>query len=281
MPDLSIALPSTELEEAFLHVVDAEGKVPAALEALGPVIGRDVVVLDAGHGFRVRQLEEIGARVAAFQFPLSDDAAGELAGWVGRADAVVVPWSEMATPGSQFLAEAGALLRPGGRLLVIHDYGRDDVWGLLPAVHERQVAWSQRKGPFLGEGFRIRVIHCWWTFESVEQARDLLGAVFGDAGVEAAEKMKRLRLEYSIAVYHRSAPGGAAEGEAAEGDAAAGEAGAAVAGAAVAGAAVAGEAGAAAGGAVAAEGEAPAGGVRETESGGSDASGGLVRSAAR
>ena len=83
MPDLSIALSSAELEEALLRVVDAEGKVPAALEALGPVIGRDVVVLDAGHGFRVRQLEEIGARVAAFQFPLSDDAAGELVVLIG------------------------------------------------------------------------------------------------------------------------------------------------------------------------------------------------------
>jgi len=148
----------------------------------------------------------------------------------------------MATPGSRFLAEAGALLRPGGRLLVIHDYGRDDVWGLLPAVHERQVAWSQRNGPFLGDGFRIRVIHCWWTFEAIEQARDLLGAAFGDAGVEVAEKMKRLRLEYSIAVYHRSAPGGlAAVGTAGEAGAASevgsggAEAGGAEAGAAEAG----------------------------------------------
>jgi len=83
MPDLSIALSSAELEEALLRVVDAEGKVPAALEALGPVIGRDVVVLDAGHGFRVRQLEQIGARVAAFQFPLSDAAAGSSPGGSG------------------------------------------------------------------------------------------------------------------------------------------------------------------------------------------------------
>ena len=245
MPDLSIALPSPELEEAFLRVVDAEGKVPAALEALGPVIGRDVVVLDAGHGFRVRQIEELGARVTAFQFPLSDADAGELAGWVGRADAVVVPWSEMATPGSRFLAEAGALLRPGGRLLVIHDYGRDDVWGLLPAVHERQVAWSQRRGPFLGDGFRIRVIHCRWTFDSVDQARTLLGAAFGDAGVEVAENMKSLRLEYSIAIYHRSAPGGLAAADSA------------------------GEAQAS---------EAQAG---EAEAEGSDSSGGLIRSGAR
>jgi SAM-dependent methyltransferase len=210
MPDLSIALPSGTLEEAFLRIVDPEGKLPAALEALGPVIDRDVVVLDCGHGFRARQLAEMGARVASFEFPLCDADSAELTGWIGRADAVIVPWSDLAAPGTRFLAEAGALLRPGGRLLVIHDYGRDDVWGLLPEFRERAVAWSQRRGPFLGDGFRIRVIHCWWAFESIEQAREMLGAAFGPMGVELAVKMKRLRLEYSIAIYHRSTPGGVA-----------------------------------------------------------------------
>jgi SAM-dependent methyltransferase len=207
MPDLSIALPSPALEEAFLRIVDPEGKLLAALESLGPVIDRDVIVLDCGNGFRARQLEEMGARVVAFEFPLCDASSEQLAGWIGRADAVVVPWSEMAAPGSRFLAEAGALLRPGGRLLVIHDYGRDDVWGLLPHQRERDMAWSNRNGPFLGDGFRIRVIHCRWSFESAEHARELLETAFGSAGVETAEKMKHLRLEYSVAIYHRSAPG--------------------------------------------------------------------------
>ncbi|MGD0862442.1 MAG: hypothetical protein ABSA21_06725 [Candidatus Limnocylindrales bacterium] len=206
MPDLSIALPSPQLEDAFLGIVDRDGKLPAALEALGPVIDRDVVVLDCGRGFRARQLAAMGARVAAFEFPLAAAAAAELAGWVGRADAVVVPWSEMAVPGSRFLDEAGALLRPGGRLLVVHDYGRDDVWSLRPELRERDVAWSQRRGPFLGDGFRIRVIHSFWTFESIDGARELLGAAFGSVGVETADRMKRPRLEYSIAIYHRSAP---------------------------------------------------------------------------
>ena len=55
-------------------------------------------------------------------------------------------------------------------------------------------------------GFRVRVIHCWWTFESVDQARELLAAGFGELGVELAERMKRPRLEYQVAIYHRSVP---------------------------------------------------------------------------
>jgi hypothetical protein len=69
------------------------------------------------------------------------------------------------------------------------------------------MAWSNRNGPFLGDGFRIRVIHCRWSFESAEHARELLETAFGSAGVDAAERMKHLRLEYSVAIYHRSAPG--------------------------------------------------------------------------
>lgn len=209
MPDLSAALPTTELEGAFLGVVDIEGKLTAALEDLGPVAGRDVVLLDAGRGFRERQLAEIGARVTAVSFPDPSDEAAAVALLSdlphGEADVVVVVWSELATPGSAFIAQAESLLRPGGRLLIVHDYGRDDVWSLMPDRRDRVVEWSQRRGPFLGAGFRVRVIHCWWTFESAEGARELLVAGFGELGAAAADGMKRPRLEYQVAIYHRSA----------------------------------------------------------------------------
>ena len=211
MPDLSMEMPCASLDEAFAGVVDREGKIPAALEELGPVIGQEVVVLDCGRGKRVRQLEEFGARVTAVEMPASETVLVELMRRLselpeGGADAVVVFWSDLATPGSPFIADAMRLLRPGGRLLVVHDYGRDDVWRLRPDVCAERVAWSQRNGPFLGAGFRIRVIHCRWTFDSEEQARELLSAAFGEPGVELAEGMKRPRLEYNVAVYHRSAP---------------------------------------------------------------------------
>ena len=210
MPDLSAALPTTELEEAFLHVIDVEGKLTAALEDLGPIAGREVVLLDAGRGFRERQLSEIGAKVTAVSFanPRDEpDARAHIAELpAGEADVVVVLWSDLAVPGSVFLADAERLLRPRGRLLLVHDYGRDDVWNLWPDLRARQVEWSQRRGPFLGDGFRVRVIHCWWTFESAEQARAVLEAGFGEPGVELADQMKRTRLEYQVAIYHRSAP---------------------------------------------------------------------------
>jgi len=122
----------------------------------------------------------------------------------GESDTVVVPWSGLAIPGSTFLTAADRLLRPGGRLLVIHDYGRDDVWELMPDRRERLVEWSHRHGPFLGSGYRVRVIHCWWTFESIEAAATLLEAGFGELGARVAGRMKRPRLEYQVAIYHRT-----------------------------------------------------------------------------
>jgi SAM-dependent methyltransferase len=218
MPDLSAAFATPALEQAFLGVVDVEGKLLAALEDLGPVGGRNVVLLDAGRGSWERQLAGIGAAVTAVAFPDPLDEAAALARIAelpaAEADTVVVPWSELAVPGSRFISEAQRLLRPCGRLLLMHDYGRDDVWGLWPERRDRVVAWSRRRGPFLGDGFRVRVIHCWWTFRSAEEARELLTAGFGPLGVELADRMKRLRLEYQVAVYHRWVPGPGPELEA-------------------------------------------------------------------
>ena len=210
MPDLPAAFPDRDLEEAFLGVVDVEGKLTAALEDLGPIADRDVVLLDAGNGYRSRLMTEIGSRVCTVTLTPGCDEAEALDRMAllpaGQADCVVAFWSELAVPGSDFVAAAERLLRPTGRLLLIHDYGRDDVWNLRPALRARQVEWSQRRGPFLGSGFRVRVIHCWWTFESIEQARALLQAAFADAGTDLADRMKRPRLEYQVAVYHRSIP---------------------------------------------------------------------------
>ena len=198
MADLPIDL-ETGLSEHLARILDVEGKIPRAIETLGPVEGRDVVVVDGSAGLRARQLTERGARVTLVDSsgPAPFDAPD------GSADVVVGLWSAFRGGDSDAIEQAGRLLRPGGRLLVIHDYGRDDV-AELRGERPEYGPWTRRDGPFLATGFKIRVVHCWWTFPSLEDAQTFLDAAFGEDGRRLAGRLTRPRLSYNVAVYHRT-----------------------------------------------------------------------------
>ncbi len=198
MADLPIDL-ETGLAEHLARILDVEGKIPRTIEALGPVDGRDVVVVDGSAGLRARQLTERGARVTLVDSsgPAPFDAPD------ASADVVVGLWSAFRGGGSAAIEQAGRLLRPGGRLLVIHDYGRDDV-AELRGDRPEYGPWTRRDGPFLAAGFKIRVVHCWWTFATMDEAKTFLDAAFGEAGRRLAGRLTRPRLSYNVAVYHRT-----------------------------------------------------------------------------
>jgi SAM-dependent methyltransferase len=201
VPDLPFRVPPS-LEPAVLAALDREGKLDRALEALGPLGGRDVIAIDPGAG-QVARWSAAGARVTAVGSILDDDtrrlpAAG--------ADAVVSPWSGFRGVDPREIAEADRLLRPGGRLLVVHDYGRDDL-AILRGDQPEYGAWSRRDGPFLTNGFRVRVVHCFWTFDDLDGARTVLAEAFGDAGRRFASELKRPRLAWNVAIYHRTRGG--------------------------------------------------------------------------
>ena len=198
MADLPIDL-ETGLSEHLARILDVEGKIPRAIEALGPVEGRDVVVVDGSAGLRARQLTERGARVTLVDSsgPAPFDAPD------ASADVVVGLWSAFRGGSSADIEQATRLLRPGGRLLAIHDYGRDDV-AELRGDRPEYGPWTRRDGPFLTAGFKIRVVHCWWTFASLDEAQTFLDAAFGDAGRRLAGRLTRPRLSYNVAVYHRT-----------------------------------------------------------------------------
>jgi SAM-dependent methyltransferase len=187
------------LAERLARILDVETKIPRTLEALGPVGGRDVVLLGGDDGIRARQLTELGARVTCAK-------AGGPAGFDApdaSADVLVSLWSSFRDRLAADLAEARRVVRPGGRLLVVLDYGRDDV-SLLRGDLPEYGLWSRRDGPFLRGGFKVRVVHAFWTFESMESAADFLGSAFGDVGRRVAAGMKRPRLSYNVAVYHQT-----------------------------------------------------------------------------
>lgn len=179
--------------------MDVEGKIVAALEALGPIAGREVGFVDTPGG--VVRTAAAGIVGAATDLPA--DPAAWTALPEASLDAVVGLWSSFrgVDAGEQEAVER--LLRPGGRLLVVHHYGRDDVSRLCGDLPEYG-AWSRRNGPFLTGGFRVRVLHCFWTFPSVEAAQSFLGDGFGAAGVELGATLRRPRLSWNVAVYHRS-----------------------------------------------------------------------------
>lgn len=210
--------------------LDREGKITRAFEALGPVAGRDVVLVDAAGGLRAHQLAELGARltllerdrarVVGLRAGVADLAGLSIAeGTCGRtnlpdgcADVVITCWSAFRDDLPGDLTETERILRADGRLLVLHDYGRDDVSRLRGPDLPEYGAWSRRDGWFLRHGFKVRVLHCWWTFETIEEAQAFLGGAFAAVGREVGAGLRRPRLSYNVAIYHR-ARGGAATSE--------------------------------------------------------------------
>jgi SAM-dependent methyltransferase len=158
-----------------------------------------VLLLDGADGIRARQLTELGARLL---FAATDTDA-RIGAPDGSADVVASMWPTFRDDQDAVWREAERVLRPGGRLLVLHDYGRDDVSRLRGDLPDYGLL-SRRDGPYLRGGFKVRVVHCFWTFESTDEARAFLEAAFGTVGGEVAAAMKRPRLTYNVAVYHKT-----------------------------------------------------------------------------
>jgi hypothetical protein len=203
--DIPLRLP-TESAVILASALDRERKIDRVLEALGPIARRDAVLVGAGP-HETGRWRAAAARLTNVESLLD---AGARALPEASADTMVCAWSAFRGVDPAELAAADRILRPGGRLLVVHDYGRDDVSRLRGDLPEYR-AWSRRDGPFLSNGFRVRVVHCFWTFDTIEEARGFLGEAFGADGAAVGGALKRARLSYNVAIYHRTRGATAAE----------------------------------------------------------------------
>jgi len=200
--DLAFDL-AAPLAARLREAVDVEGKLPRALLALGVPAAGDVALLGDPDGWQAARLAAAG--IAVRSAPLAEPL--RLALPDGSLDALVSLWSGFRGDDAAARDEALRVLRIGGRLLVVHDYGRDEVSALRPADAPEYTSWSRRDGPFLRDGaFRIHVVHCYWTFATMEQAGELLADAFGERGAAVRDALRRPRLSWNVAIYHRVRP---------------------------------------------------------------------------
>jgi hypothetical protein len=195
----------SELQRLLGGALDRERKIDRAVASLVGFPKRKVVVVDRIGSERAERLREAGADVTLVQ---SLDAAGLRA---SSADAIVGFWNILAARSPRFEEELRVIERAlarGGTAVAVHDYGRDDASLLLADESRRQelVAWSNRRGPFLGRGFKIHVLHCWWQFESIDRAREVLASAFGPPGDALASTLRQPRVSHKVAIYHRTFP---------------------------------------------------------------------------
>jgi len=106
------------------------------------------------------------------------------------------------------IAEAVRILRPGGRLVVIGYYGRDDVAALLEpeVVAQAMDATQRRTGWWLRNGFKIKVVHTRVDLTDPVLAQELLPRLYGDRGRAYLMGPHRPFLRLKLGLYHRALP---------------------------------------------------------------------------
>jgi SAM-dependent methyltransferase len=221
--------PDPELHQRLGAAIDPERRILAALERITPLGGRRLADVGTGIGHfpmllarrtgRTYGIEsdpellvEARRRASASHQPNLRIVEGEPAALPLRDEAVDIVLSSQIDPDDTSLpavAEAMRVLRPGGRLIVIGYYGRDDVASLLePEVvaHARD-ATQRRTGWWLRHGFKIKVVHARIDLGDPATAHELLPRLYGDRGLAYLMRPHRPSLRLNLGLYHRQREG--------------------------------------------------------------------------
>lgn len=210
--------------------IDPQRKVLGALERIVPLSGKRVADIGTGIGhypmllarrtgrtYGVESdpdlLAEARRRAAALHQPNIRIVEGEPTKLPLRTGAVDIVLTSSITPDDASLPavdEALRVLRPGGRLIVIGYYGRDDVAPLLQPelVAQASEATQRRTGWWLRHGFKIKVVHARLDLRDPDVAHQLLPRLYGDRGRAYLMGPHRAWLRLNLGLYHRAAPGG-------------------------------------------------------------------------
>jgi ubiquinone/menaquinone biosynthesis C-methylase UbiE len=180
-------------------------------------------MLDVGAGVGDRTL--LYARLAAHVYALEPDPTAQvlLRGRVkssGASNITVVPagaesipladhsvdvayatWAYFFGPGSEpGLREVERVVRPGGDVVVVQNYGHDELsrfWAAQEAECESWPPW------FAQHGFACQVVDTVWRFRHPDEALAVLGYLWGQPARAYVQENDRLEFGYRVAIYHR------------------------------------------------------------------------------
>ena len=210
-----------ELLERMTQAVDPEERVPAAIQAAAPLEGR--TLLDVGAGVGDQTI--VYARLASHVYALEPDpralpilrgrikSAGETNVTVvpgsaesipledGTVDVAYATWAYFFGPGSEpGLRETERVVRSGGDIVVVQNYGRDELaefWLPQESECEAWPAWFQEKG------FACEVVDTVWRFATIEEALAVLEFLWGAEARKHVLEQGKVEFGYKVAVYHR------------------------------------------------------------------------------
>jgi len=213
-----------ELHRRLGELIDPERKVLAALERIVELSGKRIADVGTGIGhYPMLLARRTGRTYGSESDPALLAVARERAGEAHQPNIRIVAGEPTALPlrdgavdivltsgidpqdaSRPAIAEALRVLRPGGRLVVIGYYGRDDVASLLqPEVVAHALDATQRRsGWWLRNGFKIKVVHAKLDLRDEVSAHELLPRLYGDRGRAYLMGPHRLTLELKLALYH-------------------------------------------------------------------------------
>lgn len=222
----------TEPDPALYHrlgeMIDPGRKVLAALERIVPLSGKRIADVGTGIGhYPMLLARRMGRTYGIESDPALLDVARRRAGAAhqpnirmvegeptalplrdGAVDIVLHGLIEAEEASAPAIAEALRVLRPGGRLVVIGYYGRDDVGPLLePEVvaHARQ-ATQRRIGWWLRHGFKIKVVHARLDLRDADAAHEILPRLYGDRARAYLMTAHPPMPELKLGLYHMAKP---------------------------------------------------------------------------
>jgi SAM-dependent methyltransferase len=216
--------PDPELYHRLGEMIDPGRKVLAALERIVPLSGKRIADVGTGIGHypmllarrtaRTYGIEsdpallgEARSRASAAHQPNIRMVEGEPTALPlrdGAVDVVLHGLIEADDAWMPAIREALRVVRPGGRLVVMGYYGRDDVAPLLEpeVVAEARHATQRKTGWWLRHGFKIKVVHARLDLRDSEAAHDILPRLYGDRARAFLMTAHPPMPELKLGLYH-------------------------------------------------------------------------------